>query len=650
MSLRIPICSLALALAVAAIGPASPAEEGARPFTIESTRRALGVSTENHWVVQDPGASGLPPASDSLFRETLDLGFVGSVYHPNLMSYSLDAVLGLSQQADTAARAFQHSLIADLHFRTLWLQEKPLSFSLYADRGDGFHDIGTFEEARVKETALGGLLSWQNEAVPLTLSAEKRIRDETRDTQGFFEDSLVLAGGLSRTSADERVVSRLNYTFSDFDRRVGDTFRQAGISHDARFFNSLRFGRSEGNQLSSSLYYLNLRGTEDTETFDLAETLELRLPLNLSSSTFYGLHATGPGASRTISQQGRLQLRHQLYESLTTSLDLRGGLTQAPDYREGSLGPGLDLLYRKRISFGYLNLDYGAGADWRSRQAEAAAIHILDERLRLSDGTVTFLTNPGVESASIVVTDAAGTTVYAPGVDYTVAEVAGRTRVSRLPTGSIPNGAEVLVDYTAATDPSFAYVALAQTAGLRFDLLEEKLALYYRFRSELYPAAAGLHAASLERVANHTLGASLIFQPLSCSAEYERHGSSLSPYQALRFQENLSLPIAGRSLLAVQGSQNLVWFRDSGERQGFLDLLARYDYSLWESAVLYAGAGYRLQSGTEAERQSLWLARAGFDFKRGRLAFALGYEFKASSWPGDGQWNHTLSAWLKRGF
>ena len=658
MSCRVLICSLALVLVAAAAGRAAPVDGEVRPFTIESTRRAVGVSSENHWIVQGPAGSGQPPAASGLYRETLDLGFIGSVYHPNLMSYSLDALLGLSQQAGLSrpeeaageGQALQHSLIADLHLHTRWLQEKPLSFSLHADRSDGFHDIGTFEEARVKETALGGLLSWQNAALPLTLSVEKRVRDEARDAQALFEDSLVLAGGMSRTSADERIASRLDYAFSDFDRRVGDAFRQVGRSHDARFFNSLRFGRSEGSQLSSSLYYLNLRGTEDTDTFDLAETLELRHPWGLSSRAFYGLHVTGLGSSRVVSQQGELQLRHQLYESLTSSMSLRGGLTRAADYRESGIGPGLDLLYRKKTSFGWLNLDYGVDADWRSRQADAGTIRISDERLTLSDGTVTFLHNAGADPATIVITDAAGTTVYVPGVDYTATQVDGRIQLRRLAGGGIPNGAQVLVDYVTATDPSSGYVALAQAAGLRLDLPGERLALYYRLRSEQIPGAAGGGQAALERVLNHTFGASLNLQPLSGSAEYEHHGSSLSPYQALRFQENLSLPIADRALLAVQGSQNLVWFHGRRRAAGLPGPVRPIRLPPWSSAVLYTGGGFRLQSGTGADLQSMWLARAGLDFKQGLLAFSVEYELKGSNSAGDGQWNHALSAWLKREF
>ena len=180
--LRIRLCCLALVLTAAAAGGE------VKPLEVESTRRAVGLSSENHWIVRDPGGSAQPPASTGLYRETLDLGFIGSVYHPNLMSYSLDALLGLAQLTglpgadgvEAPAEGLQHSLIADLHLRTLWLQEKPLSFSLYADRGDGFHGLGTFEESRVKETAVGGLLNWRNEALPLTFSIQKRSREEER--------------------------------------------------------------------------------------------------------------------------------------------------------------------------------------------------------------------------------------------------------------------------------------------------------------------------------------------------------------------------------------------------------------------------------------------------------------------------------------
>lgn len=650
MKLPIPLCGLLLAALAA--GRAHPDDDEFRAVTVESTRRAAAISTDNDWVVQNPGESGGSRSASGLYRETLDLGFAGSVYHPNLLSYSLDALLGLSQRDGAGAepQSLRHSFIANLHLRTYWLREKPLSFSLYADRSDDFRDISSFEEARLRETVLGGLLNWTNEAAPLTFSVEKRIGEEQRDTLGFFEDRLLLSGGVTRTSADERRVSRLGYAYSDFDRRSGGEFRQEGRSHDARFSNELLFGRSEANRLSSSLAYLNLRGTEDTDTLDLAESLELGLPLRLTGRAHYHLHLTDSGSSRALVQQGQLELRHQLYESLTTGVSLRGGLTGAEGYREGGIGPGLELLYRKKISFGVLNLSYNLNADWRNRRADERTVRILDERHTLSDGTVTFLDDPGADPATLLVTDASGITVYAPGIDYTVTLVAGRVRLSRVATGGIPNGAEVLVDYAATSDSSFGYLQLGQAAGLHLDLFEEKLALYYRIRSQRYPAAEGLDKALLERATDHTLGAALSLQPLACAAEYELYGSSLSPYQALRFQESLNLPIADRSLLTVQGSQNLILFADSGERQGYLDLVARCDYSPLDSMVLYAGGGWQLQAGTEAARQSTWLARAGLDFRRGLLAFSVGYEFKGSSSPAAGQHHHSLAVNLKREF
>jgi hypothetical protein len=56
---------------------------GGTGFTVHSTKRTLSVSAENRWAVQEQ------TARDGEYRESLELDFTGSIYHPNLLSYTL---------------------------------------------------------------------------------------------------------------------------------------------------------------------------------------------------------------------------------------------------------------------------------------------------------------------------------------------------------------------------------------------------------------------------------------------------------------------------------------------------------------------------------------------------------------------------------
>lgn len=627
------ICGLLLSLC---LGAGAGPDGEIRAFTVQSTKRSLTLSAENRWAVEEQASR------NGEYRESLELAFTGSVYHPNLLAYTLETRLGLLQLGD--GQSLSPGLIADLHFLADWLKEKPYSFSLYADHGEDYRDFDLFETARVLETAFGGSGSWNNALAPFSFSARKSWREEHRDGLDSAEEALVLAGSLTRGSPDRSDWSRLDYVYSDFDRSYGGLFAQAGRSHDLRLANRFAFGAAKASSLSSSISYLNLAGTLDSQTLELTEALELQHPLGLSSRYQYNLRASRTDLSQSLSHRGELAIQHRLYESLVSTLRARGELTTAEDYREAVLGPSLNLAYRKKIRVGFLNLNYDLAASWDRRDSSAAQTRVLDERHSLTDGRLELLDYPAVDPASVVVTDAAGAVTYVPGLDYELVSLGNRTQLRRILSGGISNGQEVLVDYLAAGGGSFEQLSLGQTAETRLELFEEALSLYYRYRRFRQPQVE----ASLDRLDQHLLGVSLDLAPLNLGAEYERYGSALLPYDALRFQQSLSLPVAGRSLLSVQGAQSFLRLLETGAMQNQLELQAQYGLNLGDFTTLSAAAGWRRQAETGAPVLSLWTAKAGLGYRRGALSAALEYQLRVTGTSGTGNWNHTARFSLAR--
>jgi hypothetical protein len=228
-------------------------------------------------------------------------------------------------------------------------------------------------------------------------------------------------------------------------------------------------------------------------------------------------------------------------------------------------------------------------------------------------------------------------------VDYELLLIGDRTQLRRILSGAIGNGQEVLVDYLTSSGGSFEQLALGQTAGTRLELFEEALGLYYRYQRNRQP-----QETSLDRLDQHLLGISLELAPVSLGAEYEHYGSALLPYDGLRFQQGLSLPLGGRSLLTVQGAQSFLKLRETGAMQNQLELQAQYGLALGSFASLSAAAGYRRQAETGAPALSLWTAKAGLGFRRGALAASLDYELRVTDTSGTGNWNHTARLWLAR--
>jgi len=329
----------------------------------------------------------------------------------------------------------------------------------------------------------------------------------------------------------------MDYTYDDFQRRTPGIYEQKGKTHNLRLSNDLVFGKKETKRLFSSLYYLTMQGTNDMNNVNLSENLELKHSPHLSTGYLYGLSRVDNGKLETTTQRGRFQIRHQLYESLTTTFNMHGYLTGGADYNEDSWGPGINLLYHKNIKVGYLTLNYNVTNDFKERRASSQTIRILDESHTLTDGVVTLLNDPDVDAGSIVVTDSSGTVRYVLNSDYTVSTVGSRTQLSRIAMGSIPNGSTVLVDYTTSTNPSFSYTMLRQGTGVRTDFFKGRLSFYYRLTSRSYPSSKGLKNLVLESSHDRIEGASFTSRLFNGSLEHEEYDSSISPYESFRLSQ-----------------------------------------------------------------------------------------------------------------
>jgi hypothetical protein len=322
-----------------------------------------------------------------------------------------------------------------------------------------------------------------------------------------------------------------------------------------------------------------------------------------------------------------------------------GSLVAAGSFRQGLLGPDLDLRYRKETRIGTLNLDYRLDAQYEGRAVSAQSLEIIDESHILEDGVVTFLDLPNVVRSSVVATDIFGT-LLTEGIDYDLIQIGDflQLRLHSPPGIIISSGDTVLVDYSAINNPSFQSWLLSQAAGARLELFRRRLALYYRYRGRRFPYAVGLPTPDLTD--DHVLGLGLSLLRVQAGAEYEHHGSSLLPYDALRGHQSLSLPIGARSLLGLQGSESLIRFSGPRLSQGFLEVTARYDLSAGQYLSLSAAGGCRLQGESGEALRPLWSAQAGADFHRGLLTASAGYEFLG---PLTGR-DHLLSISLTRRF
>lgn len=617
--------------------------------SLENDLRAIRLNTE-HW----GKGHGLPEEYlKGFYEENLVLGFYGSVYHVNLVNYNLDLELGLSQQ-DTRGQgkeAFDNAFISNLSLTTNWLKEKPYSFSTFVDWRDHTQNYELFERLNIKEFLYGGSGQFTNEVAPFYYTIEKSEREETSALRVSLEDVFTVDLGVSTASKAFDSLSKFDYTHNDFLHQSHNANEQIGKSHSVSVSNSLSFGSEQAkSRLNSSIRYMSLRGTQNTDSLNLAQNMDLRHGPDLSSRFSNNINWTENEVIEVASHQARIRLEHQLYESLSTTADVFGSVTGATNYNEQSYGPSVDFKYRKNIMIGFLNLDYHVSNNFKRRNASTQEILIVDERHTLTSGVITFLENFDIDENTVLVTDTSGTTAYVPNMDYALVGVGGgRIQISRMAGGNISNGSTVLVDYMTTKNNSFDYILLKQKGGVRMEFLDGGLSVSYRILTQQFPQSDGMEKRVLDIVNGHTLGASLDIFPLNMSFEYEDYDSSISPFIAVRLRQSVSFPFL-RSRLNFQSSQGVTQFEHGDQKQRLSSFNVQYILPISQSAVLSLSSGFQSQDGTGIS-STLSTAKASFAFQKGLLAFKAGYEFEGENIPiGNQKSDHLFYMELKRRF
>jgi len=606
--------------------------------------------------VQEAGGPGTAVTRQRiLIQPALGLGFSGYGYHPNLLQYSAHTELGWDWQdarqspgdAETDSEFLQR-----YHFSLDLLRQKPYAISLFADKDLTYRDYDFFSRVRVDSERYGGRTGYSAGAVPFSISAqhyEEHVDDLSRPSD-LREDTLnFVASNLRR---DGRANTQLSYYLNRYSRRDNGFSDQDGLNQNLSLFDNERFGADGWIQLNSLLNYNSVTKTvQPSDKLLLQEHLRLQHTERLSSFYEYAFDLASLGESDATTHQGRLGLTHQLYDNLTSTLDLHGNTTHATspgtslDYRR--YGVSLNEHYTRPLeSWGNISIGYSGGIDREERDASGSTIDIIGEAHTLTDGTLTFLNQRFVIVPSIRVTDPTGTIIYLQDLDYITIPHPPLTEIRRVPGGRIPNGGAVLVDYTAVLDPSAEYNSFNNTVYFRLDLWNGLLGIYGRWS---WLDFCGAEELDLRWVDDKSVGLDTTWRWFRAGAEYQVVDSNQSPYDRVRLFQSASFQPSPLSTLGVDLDQSWTKFPDDGIRQTSYGFLLRYQQRLSSHLVWNTEGGVRIERGQTFDRD-YGTARTELNYVVGKLSVRLGYEYGQETHPTDFRDRHYGYLSIRRNF
>ena len=582
----------------------------------------------------------------SLVEPTATITMRGSAYHPNLLQFSLQPVIGYDwyNVRDTSQnpphesqseRLINYNATADI------LNEKPYAVHLDAthqivDRQDTF-----FGHQRVDSTLYDIRSGYNSGPVPVSIWAfhsEEKNDDPFRPYDNV-DNSVVINSHNNRV----RGVSSLNYVYSDYrysesdfaDTSVPTSFTMSGTRQTVNATDDENLGPSDKYHLYSGVNYEQQDDTNlNVKVLHVGEALRIEHTEKLHSLYNYNFNDIQNGDSESRTHQGTASIHHQLYNSLASSADIDGEHDE--DQSVGNslvtekVGGGINETYSKIIPWdGKLMLNYGHREDWTIRDAGGSSLAILNESHVLSDGEITFLNELNPDNSSILVTDASGARVYRRDLDYLVIPHGPQIQIQRIVGGFIPNGSIVLVSYNATSSPSDHYRTIGNSYGFSLSLWNHFTIYANRGESR----NEGSASETVQDVSETTIGANVAWQHFQAGAERVNYDSNLSSYKSTRLYETFQYNLSRQTSFFLDLRQQEVSFNDSGDNERIYSFIGRLETHSIPALILSLEAAANLDRGigTQGYARDIYSGTAYATYQVGKLAARLNLQYQQST-------------------
>jgi hypothetical protein len=554
----------------------------------------FGVDVELRYESEDRERTGKETESrtrfsDRSFHEIFELSWKGYLYHPRFVDFS--ATLGfdveqsrVSLETPGLERSDSRNATSPLYeVAGIFLSHHPVSLSFALDKRRSTTSLAFGELAWVDSANERATLHIKSDRFPTEVFLAHAQTHQDARSVGEGRDDEATTAGFVVNHTGERSTSRLSYEYEDRTEEITSfggvpaRFLNERRVHDLSLTNEYRFGAEKASSLGSRLSYRDETGTLSSNRFAADELLHLRHSPRLSSR--YGLHYARDEVGETQADllSERASLSHQLFESLFTTVEGHASQERFADSSRDIYGASLSTNYRKRIPHGLLLLSLGTGYETTDEQGGRGVRAVLDERHVLSDVTTTLLQNSDITEGSLVVTDAAGTTTYLRDSDYRILSRGSRTELRRLPTGTIPDGATVLVDYSYAIETPLEYATRLVHGRAQVDLFD-CLSLYAGRSSTTQELLSGIDEGRLQDVHDTIYGGSLRVGPATLTAEHEIHDSTQAPFTSDMVSLDLSHTVAKVHNVSANATHRHVTF-DAGQDSTLRSLSATYRFT-----------------------------------------------------------------------
>jgi hypothetical protein len=565
------------------------------------------------------------------------VGWDNYIYHPYLLTYSALFEPGYSWRRSTVngVATDDNELALDGRINAEFLSQKPYATTFSFARGHDEVQYGFFNLASVDSQSWGGATGYRQGGIPTMLS----FHDTRADADELFQRTISDDRVLDLSAHNERKnhnVTFFNYEYTQYQRTIDTgtrTISSDSSNHRVDLQDTEHFERSI---LKSTLRFDNRDSNQAPSAKDFSGTanydLDLRDDLhNYEQGTYSQYTSDGFDSKNAYADTG---LRHQLYESLTSTLDLHG--TWSDNASDGataqatSVGATVTEDYSKRLgNWGRLSLGDSIGFSVNHQSSSGGVLVIANESHVVPANNIVRLSR--VRALTLVSITDSNNIALDPG-DYTVIHTEPwRIQINPFGPSHIQTGAQILVTYTIALEPTASSTSFNNAVQLRLSFWNEIASIYARY------SFTDNNSSSTDVIVDNEdvfeAGANCTWKGLTLNADYLDQHSTFFSLQSFNLSESYNATVGDTSTLGITlGQQWDVNTSFSGssdthlrQHSTFYNFMVTHDWHPLQRFGWKNEVGYQRQTGFNLD-QNLIVARAYVNWLVGKIQVSAGYE------------------------
>jgi len=564
------------------------------------------------------------------------------LFHPDLFSFNtlFEPGLNWQQNNNNGATSKETAWLLDGKFEGLLLREKPYMTRFSYEKSHNTYNYSFFNSATLDTEIYGVSTGYRTGPVPFTVdySHSHEYSDGLNYNTTSDSDTVSFNAQNARYNDNLTVFS---YQFNDFSSSSASpgtasapqNFTSSSTLQHITLTDAENFQRSS---LNSSLYYDHVDNDSaasdnlnTTLAYDLQHTEHLRSFYDYQFSYYSSQGSDSRGSS------ARAGLQHQLYESLTSSIDVHGATADTTSssssvntYSAGTTGT---LGYNKRLSsWGHLSISDTTGYNWTWQDTSGNEQLIANESHTVNPSGIILLDQPN-DIQWVSLTGPSGTPVYIEGQDYTLDTTANPWQIRIINTGpnNILPGQTVYANYYIQPSPTGSYGTFNDYVEIRLDFWQNHAGLFFRYTtSDNQTATPGLVLNNFNEIQT---GGDVNWRNLRLAATYTDRNSTYNSYKSLTTSEGYTLLASAHNSASLNFNQQWSTYPGNGtnssQQAEFYSWTGRDDWRPVSGFSWSFEGGYEQQHGDGLDNNFI-VARSYIDWNIGKLDVKLGYEFQ----------------------